>query len=290
MRRNQRLLLIVNDVMETNNIAAAVAEERAQLARHRLYTLMNSRQNIIRFMEYHVWAVWDFMSLLKSLQQHLTCVQIPWIPVGDAEVRFLINEIVVGEESDVNRHNVRTSHFEMYLEAMRGMGASTSSIERFVDDLRNGANVSKLLQSAAIPKAACRFVQFTMDVVGRGKPHEIASVFTFGREEIIPTMFLGILDTLENKDGGSYEDLRYYLERHIEVDGGHHGPLAERMVELLCATDATRYQEAATIAKQALQHRIALWDAVADECLIHSGSQTSPTHQDQSATILMEEQ
>jgi hypothetical protein len=119
-----------------------------------------------------------------------------------------------------------------------------------------------------MPEAARTFVSFTMDVIQRGKPHEIASVFTFGREEIIPTMFLGILDTLEMKDNASYEDLRYYLERHVEVDGGHHGPLAERMVEILCGSDAALYEEASVMAKTALQHRIALWDAVADECSI----------------------
>ena len=252
--------------MNVEYIVSMIAQERSALQEHRLYKLMTSRGNISRFMEYHVWAVWDFMSLVKSLQQHLTCVRTPWVPVGDAEVRFLINEIVVGEESDVNRHNIRMSHFEMYLEAMRGMGASTDPIDSFVRKLREGGSVGSLLVSAEIPEAARRFVAFTMDVIERGKPHEIASVFTFGREEIIPTMFLGILDTLEKKDNTSYEDLRYYLERHVEVDGGHHGPLAERMVELLCGSDAALYEEAATMAKKALQHRIALWDAVADEC------------------------
>jgi hypothetical protein len=254
--------------MNVEYIVSMIAQERSALQEHRLYKLMTSRENISRFMEYHVWAVWDFMSLVKSLQQHLTCVRTPWVPVGDAEVRFLINEIVVGEESDVNRHNVRTSHFEMYLEAMRGMGASTTPIESFVQELRNGVSVSSLLASAEMPDAARTFVSFTMDVIQRGKPHEIASVFTFGREEIIPTMFLGILDTLEQKDNASYEDLRYYLERHVEVDGGHHGPLAERMVEILCGSDAALYKEASVMAKTALQHRIALWDAVADECSI----------------------
>ena len=255
--------------MNAEYIVSTIAEERSALQEHRLYKLMTSRENISQFMEYHVWAVWDFMSLVKSLQQHLTCVRTPWVPVGDAEVRFLINEIVVGEESDVNRHNIRTSHFEMYLEAMRGMGASTTLIECFVQELRNGASVTSLLASAEMPEAARTFVSFTMDVIQRGKPHEIASVFTFGREEIIPTMFLGILDTLEQKDNASYEDLRYYLERHVEVDGGHHGPLAERMVELLCASDAKLYEEAAAMARMALRHRIALWDAVADQCATH---------------------
>lgn len=227
---------------------------------------MTSTKNIARFMEYHVWAVWDFMSLLKALQQHLTCTSIPWVPIGDAETRFLINEIVVGEESDVNRHGVRTSHFEMYLAAMREVGASTTAITTFVDHIIRGVPVADAMQLVGAPEAAQDFVLGTMNVIGGGKAHELASVFTFGREEIIPTMFLGILDTLERNEGSRYEDLRYYLERHVEVDGGHHGPLAERMVELLCSNNEQHYADAILVARRALQQRIALWDAVADTC------------------------
>lgn len=227
---------------------------------------MTSTQNIARFMEYHVWAVWDFMSLLKSLQRHLTCTSVPWVPVGNAETRFLINEIVVGEESDVNRHGVRTSHFEMYLAAMNEVGASTEAITAFVDHVVRGVPVADAMQLVGTPQAAQDFVLGTMNVIAAAKPHEIASVFTFGREEIIPTMFLGILDTLERNEGARYDDLRYYLERHVEVDGGHHGPLAERMVELLCSNNEQYYADAIVVAQRALQQRVALWDAVADAC------------------------
>ena len=252
--------------MSATAVTDRIKEQRQRLVHHQLYSLMTSRQNVARFMEYHVWAVWDFMSLLKALQQHLTCTTTPWMPVGDAETRFLINEIVVGEESDVNRHGVRMSHFEMYLDAMQEVGGSTAAIETFVDMLRSGVDVASAMKHVGAPQASQDFVSFTMDVVSGGKAHEIASVFTYGREEIIPTMFLGILDSLENNEGGRFSDLRYYLERHVEVDGGHHGPLAERMVEVLCADHEQRYEEAAAIAKHALEHRIALWDAVAQEC------------------------
>lgn len=253
--------------MSTSIILEHLSSVRNELQHHPLYARMISTQNVATFMEHHVWAVWDFMSLLKALQQHLTCTTTPWVPVGDAETRFLINEIVVGEESDVNRHGVRTSHFEMYLAAMRETGGSTTAIEAFVELIRNGADVASAMKQVGAPQASQDFVSFTMSVIAGGRPHEIASVFTFGREEIIPTMFLGILDTLERNEGSRYDDLRYYLERHVEVDGGHHGPLAERMVDLLCEGNPERYDEAAVAAQQALRHRVALWDAVAQACV-----------------------
>lgn len=229
---------------------------------------MTSREAIARFMEYHVWAVWDFMSLLKALQTKLTCTTIPWMPIGDAETRFLINEIVVGEESDVDRRGIRRSHFEMYLNAMQETGADTAKITEFLDLLRAGCSVDEALERVEAPQAARTFVAFTMQIVESGKPHEIASVFTYGREEIIPTMFLGILDTLEARGESHMDDFRYYLERHVEVDGGHHGPLAERMVEQLIAGDEAKLHDAMAAARNALRHRVALWDGAAAACSI----------------------
>ena len=82
-----------------------------------------------------MFAVWDFMSLLKALQNQLTCTKIPWMPTGDPELRHFINEIVLGEESDVDQNGEYFSHFEMYTNAMRSCGADTSSIEQIVQQM-----------------------------------------------------------------------------------------------------------------------------------------------------------
>jgi len=248
--------------MVTTELLDGTADLRAALEQHPLYGQLRTSKTIAQFMEHHVWAVWDFMSLLKALQQHLTCVDTPWVPRGDAETRFLINEIVVGEESDVDRHGNRTSHFEMYLAAMRGLGASTQAIDTFVALIRQGMAVSEALVAAGAPSAASAFVAGTMDVIARGRTHEIASVFTFGREDVIPTMFIGMLDHVAAAEQVDVEDLRYYLQRHIDVDGDHHGPMALRMVEHCCGGDPQRTAEALAAARTALEQRIALWDAI----------------------------
>ncbi len=254
--------------MQTQHLLEATEDLRTSLSNHRLYTTLTSVQGIATFMEHHVFAVWDFMSLLKALQRGLTCVDVPWMPQGNAETRYLINEIVVGEESDVDRHGVRMSHFEMYRNAMLGLGASTTSIDSLAQSLRHGADLNTALVVADVPEASARFVGGTFDVINGGSLHEIAAVFTFGREDVIPTMFLGMLDHIPADDATVFDDLRYYLQRHIDVDGDHHGPLALAMVENLIADDQTKYEQALSAARSALQHRIALWDAVAERIVI----------------------
>ena len=247
-------------------IVEATSEIRSRLAGHDLYARLSSHQAIALFMEHHVWAVWDFMSLLKSLQRQLTCVETPWTPKGEAEIRYLINDIVIGEESDLDRHGHRTSHFEMYLAAMRGLGASTLKIEQFVELVGNGIEVSRALDAVGAPAASAVFVRQTFGVIQRGRAHELAAVFTYGREDVIPTIFLGILDHLGDAEGVDISDLRYYLERHVTVDGDHHGPLARRMVGMLCGDDPLRWQDAADAARNALIARLELWDAIAANC------------------------
>jgi len=251
------------------NLKAGIEPLRKQLIEHKLYKHINSLQELNVFMEHHVFAVWDFMSLLKALQQKLTCTTLPWMPVGNPNTRYLINEIVTGEESDIDEHGNRTSHFELYLKAMEHAGASTAAIDDLFNELNYGRNVDEALIISDIPGAARRFVQHTFDVIDTNKPYLQAAVFTFGREDLIPDMFVSIVKEISDQFPGKVDTLLYYLQRHIEVDGDHHSQLAYQMTAELCGDDDDKWNEAFTVVKEALQARIALWDGILTSIKAH---------------------
>lgn len=235
---------------------------REQLIQHGLYKQIHSLDELTIFMDHHVFAVWDFMSLLKSLQQKLTCTATPWMPTGNANTRYLINEIVTGEESDTDEAGNRTSHFELYLRAMHQAGNQATAINNLFYELNYGKHIDEALIIADIPVAARNFVQHTFEVIGNNKNHVQAAVFTFGREDLIPDMFVSMVKELSMQLPGKVDILLYYLERHIEVDGDHHSRLAYQMTAELCGDDNAKWQEATEAVKEALQARLALWDGI----------------------------
>lgn len=234
---------------------------REALNNHKLYHVLSSVKDIQSFMEQHVFAVWDFMSLLKALQNHLTTTSVPWVPVSNPATSRFINEIVLGEESDVNELGEPKSHYEMYLDAMQQVGANPNQIALFIHFLKEGFSIYEAGIKAALKTETLQFVQFTFDVIATNAPHKIASAFTFGREDVIPDMFFQIIDKSKTS-ANSYSKLTYYLNRHIELDGDEHGPLSLKMIEELCGDDSQKWKDVLQVAKDALQHRIALWDGI----------------------------
>jgi hypothetical protein len=244
------------------SLKSTIQPLRDQLIRHELYKNINSLDELTTFMDHHVFAVWDFMSLLKSLQQRLTCTTTPWMPTGNANTRYLINEIVTGEESDVDEQGNRTSHFELYLRAMQQAGSQATAINSLFNELNFGKHIDEALIIAEIPLAARNFVQHTFEVIDNNKSHVQAAVFTFGREDLIPDMFVSMVKEISKQLPGKVDILLYYLERHIEVDGDHHSHLAYEMTAELCADDDQKWEEATAAVKEALQERINLWDGI----------------------------
>lgn len=254
---------------DLNQIEKELFPFRKQLREHSLYNQMHSLEDIKTFMSLHVFAVWDFMSLLKSLQNHLTNTNIPWTPKGHGPTARFINEIVMAEESDVNELGVPMSHFEMYIDAMKQVGANTTAIDLFVKAIENGDSIETAAQRINLEKPIVEFVQFTMEVVNSNKPHCVASAFTFGREDVIPDMFLEIVSQSQTQDNDqTYGKLLYYLNRHIELDGDEHGPISLKMVAELCGDDASKWEEVLEIANDALRLRLKLWDHIT-ECIKH---------------------
>ena len=235
---------------------------RQEIINHKVYAVINDIDDLKIFMQYHVYAVWDFMSLLKVLQNNLTCTSVPWFPTGSADTRYLINEIVVGEESDVDSEGNRKSHFELYLDAMKQADADTSQIAAFITVLKNSGNFNTAFINSQTPQEARNFVDFTFNIIGSNKPYLQAAIFTFGREDLIPGMFFSIINDIHLNVPEKISIFKYYLERHIEVDGDHHSHLALEMTSNLCGNNSQFWQEAEEATKQSLQKRIELWDGI----------------------------
>lgn len=235
---------------------------RARVAAHDVYESLKTAEQLRLFMEHHVFAVWDFMSLVKSLQGMLTCAQVPWLPQGDLVSRRLINEIVLDEESDDDGVGGYASHFELYLDAMVQCGADATRIRDFVDRLRRGEHVLAALDHSEAPAASRKFVAHTWRIISSKSPHQIAAAFAIGREEIVPEMFQAVVRNLQEGFPGQFSRFGYYLERHIHFDKDRHAPMAARMLEALCGNDETKWGEALHAAQTSLKARVDLWDDV----------------------------
>jgi hypothetical protein len=252
--------------MNISTINEKIQPQKEQLLNHSLYKKIKNIDDLRQFQESHIYAVWDFMSLLKALQATLTCTSTPWLPVGNPETRYLINEIVLAEETDVSLDGKRQSHYEMYIDAMKSCGADTKPIELFLENVIQTQNIFVSIKQSDLHPNIKAFLDFTFRVIEQGKPHEIAAAFTFGREDLIPEMFTAILKNFQtNFPETDLSKLIYYFERHIELDGDEHGPMAMVMINELCGENETKWKEVEEISIQALEKRIALWDAIEEK-------------------------
>ena len=251
--------------MNIQYINSEIQNERNLLLNHPLYKKINKLNDLKTFLEGHVYAVWDFMSLLKALQQKLTCTTTPWFASENPETRYLINEIVLAEESDLAIDGTRLSHFEMYIDAMEASEANTKTVLNFINEVRNGNSIFEVIQQSELHPNIKSFLNFSFEVIERGKTHEIAAAFTFGREDLIPDMFTEILRNFQiNFPETDLSKLIYYFERHIELDADEHGPMAFKMIDYLCGDDQTKWKEVLAVSKEALEKRYLLWNAIED--------------------------
>lgn len=238
------------------NHPSLMAQHEA-LATHSLYSKIKSIDDLKIFMESHVFAVWDFMSLLKRLQRELTCVDLPWKPTAyPKDVTRLINEIVLGEESDLDLNGEACDHFTLYLRAMSDIKADPVRLISFMETM----------DYKYCSEAEGAFLDFNLGLAKEGKIHEVAAAFFFGREKVIPDMFTSILNDLDknfnNDEQKQFPNLRYYLQRHIEIDGGEHSHKAHDCLYSLCGNDEKKWEEARAAGEKSLVLRSALWNEV----------------------------
>ena len=252
--------------MNIIEINSKLQSQKETLLHHTLYEKVKTIEDLHQFLECHVYAVWDFMSLLKALQSKLTCTTTPWFASVNPQTRYLINEIVLAEESDLTLDGKRLSHFEMYVDAMKDCGANTIELTTFITDVLDTKNVFIAIKQSSLHPNVKAFLDFTFRIIEEGKTHKIAAAFTFGREDLIPNMFTEILKNFQlNFPETDLSKLIYYFERHIELDADEHGPMAMEMINELCSNDSKKWMEVEEVSVLALEKRIGLWDAIEEK-------------------------
>jgi pyrroloquinoline quinone (PQQ) biosynthesis protein C len=150
---------------------------------------------------------------------------------------------------------------------MEQMGADTCMLDSFLKNVRSGEDIFQSIENSDIPENVKSFLEFTFRISLEAPAHVKAAVFTFGREDLIPSMFNKLLQELCIEYPEKVSTFKYYIERHIEVDGDHHSHLAINMVEELCGEDENKWKEAGEMAGRALEMRYKLWDALLDHII-----------------------
>jgi hypothetical protein len=251
--------------MDEQELERNIEPLRARLLRHPIYAAVKDRRALRIFMSSHVFAAWDFMTLVKALQRFVTCVDTPWCAPEHPRAARLVNAIVLSEESDEIADGVFTSHFDLYLTAMDEVGADCRPIDDFTVRVEQAGSWREALESVPILPSTRAFVQTTMEISETGRVHEAAAAFLYGREDPIPTMFRRILETLDGQPSLEAGAFRLYLNRHVEVDERDRAPLAHELLRTLCAGDGQRWVQAMGAARAAIRARLHLWDGVLEE-------------------------
>lgn len=250
---------------QLDKLIKEIAPYKKSLLQHPVYSSIKNIEHLRIFMQHHVFAVWDFMSLVKKLQSSITVVNTPWYAKGSADSRFFINEIVLGEECDVDENNNRISHFELYLNAMKKAEADTSEIELFYSNIQLQYPVSLCLELSVTKSIAAKyFVANTFEIINSNNIAAVCGAFTFGREDLIPDMFQEVVDNIILINPSKLNTFKYYLQRHIQLDGEQHKHLAFKLISEVCGNNDFKWKEAKDAVIKSLEARIKLWDAVLD--------------------------
>ena len=265
--RNQRVTILTERTSSNGTLQRfeqlrnTLAPVRHALLNHPIYAEVDSLSRLREFIEMHVFAVWDFMSLVKRIESELTSNCLPWTPPRSPRLARFTNEVILGEETDLGLDGKPISHFELYLRAMDEVGADTTQVRGFTAQVALGAPWQEVLEDLSISPAVCDFVTETLSCAIHGSLVEVAAAFFFGREDVIPEMFQRLLG-LWGDAKAEVPHFTYYLKRHIELDGDSHGPWAQEMLTCLAGRRESNWQAAATAAQRAITSRIKLWDSV----------------------------
>ena len=251
-------------IFESNPVSLQYTALRHKLLTHDLYRSITTHENLKTFMEHHVYAVWDFMSLVKSLQNAIAPATIPWVPSKNPRLANFVNQLVLDEESDgaltPDAETTHASHFESYLLAMAEARADVQPVKTFLA-MVGSEGLEAALELPGIPAPSRRFMQFTFDVIDRNEVHLLTAVLAYGREDLVPQLFQSIQSCLDISPESS-PNLYAYLDRHTQLDADKHGPLAIQLLNELCDGSPQKQADAVAVVEKALAVRLEFWNGI----------------------------
>lgn len=238
------VLAISDDRLHRELVAAADA-----VSRHPLFEALHTMEHARRFMNFHVWCVWDFMCIAKSVQLSLGCFELPWKPTRYPYELRLINKLLTSEETDLPSSGRPASHFELFLEAMAEASADTGPIKIFIHLLNTGGSVNDALYHCGADRHSATFVKRTLTSIA-GPAHVRAAILCLAREELVPRMLSSLSETFLRL--GSLAKFRQYVDRHVALDFGEHGSIGADILRSLTRPDPALLEEGIRAATQSI--------------------------------------
>lgn len=254
--------LYVNQLgLSDNGLISEIENETINLINHPLYNSIKTESDIKMYMFNQVWCVWDFMTLVKSIQIQIIPPNILWTPPKFPELGAYIYEVLLTEETDKGYNSeTNSSHFQTFLKAMKESSVDTSSVDKFIELLENGNQFEIAIDSCGIHKEAKEFITTTYEFA-KSDLHISIAVFCLSREGVIPDMFMNLLANVSLSN--NYKIFNWYLNRHIYLDSQSHGPLSIKLFKTIVDTKQ-KQEEALQASLKALKARNKYFNYILD--------------------------
>ncbi|CAG9319831.1 unnamed protein product [Blepharisma stoltei] len=201
------------------------------------------------YMKNFIYQAWAVISTLKALRSKLSPSTVPWYPPEDENSVRYINEILLDEETDVaGQPQQYSSHYNLFIKAMREANGFSEPMETLVTDLRQGMAWDKAFiknkdqYKHIISPSTFKYVENEIGIAMNGDLHQIAGFFFLGREETVPDLFSGFVKSLNEKEVNA-PLFKSYIQRHIDLDGDLHAPLGEKITQRVCKEDPKMWKE-----------------------------------------------
>lgn len=249
---------------EIEQIKEIIRPYRERLLCHEIYNNLESIDYLRNFLENQSFIVWNFIGLVKVLQHHLTCLEVPWVPSEHPNLRRTINQIVLEEESGIALHGTSLSHLEFFIRGMSKMGAKTNQIDLLLALIKKGDTLEECLEQLCISPALKSYLAYSFNVIRTKELHKIAGILAFSNIHLMPDFFHELYEN-PNLPKENISTLQFYFRRKQELEKNEYKIRSYQLVSELCGKDKEKWNNVRQVSINSLKHRIILWDAMLDQ-------------------------